>query len=293
MEITFTCSGQWIADAFSQLHLSCDVPLRGDVTCPLPVVTALLMHDSFDHSEAFERNLERHEWLHAQGMLEPALGRAVSACTLGQLSTALETINCMRPVQRMHGIGIATQNSYSRRFRGPPAVEAIRASVRLFNVRRRHAERSGIERALATYLVLLSIHPFVDGNGRTGRMLFAADVLAHDRDAAPRLMLGLILLHRGRGRLFHLAAMCARAGDFSMLATCYSEALSSADRFLPALCPQRGRLALFEEYQKIDALLKNAPAMHESTAGDVVTAAGRTPGPRRRCRSPGSAVPRR
>ncbi|WP_340568360.1 Fic family protein [Stenotrophomonas sp. G106K1] len=262
MDITFTCSGQWIADAFSQLRLSCDVPLRRDVTCPLPVVTALLLHDSFDHSEVFGRNLERHERLHAQGMLELALGRAFSACTLGQLSMALETITCMRPAQRMHGIGIVTQNSYSRRFRGPPAVEAIRASVRLFNARRRRSERSGIERALATYLVLLSIHPFVDGNGRTARMLFAADMLAHDGHAVPRLMLGLILLHRGRGRLFHLAAMCARTGDFSMLATCYSEALTLADRFLPALCPQRGRLALFEEYQKIDALLKRTPEPH-------------------------------
>ncbi len=262
MDITFTCSDQWIADAFSELRLSCGVPLRQDVTCPLPVATALLLHDSFDRSELFERNLERHELLHAHALLEPALNRAHAACTLGQLSAALETITGLRPAQRMRGIGIATQNSYSQRFRGPSAVQAMRASVRLFSTRRRQTERSGIEKALATYVVLLSIHPFADGNGRTARMLFAADALAHDGHAAPQLTLALILLHRGRGRLFHLAALCARTGDFSMLATCYSEALSLAGAFLPALCPQQGRPALFDGYQRIDGLLKRAPAPH-------------------------------
>lgn len=262
MQPTFTCGDKWIDEAFAGLRLSCEGLSRQDVGCPLPVVTAMLLHDSFECCSVFERNLERHQWLHAQAMLEAALGRASGACTLGQLSTALETLTGTRPVQRTQGMGIATRNCYSRRFRAPAPVACVRASVCLFSARRRHAGRCGIERALATYLVLLSIHPFVDGNGRTARMLFAADALAHDGRAAPQLILGLMLLHRGRGQLFHLAALCARTGDFSMLAACYSEALTLAGTYLPALCPRQCGQSVFDGYRKIDALLKRAPDQH-------------------------------
>jgi len=259
MEIPFTCCDEWVNAAFVGLQSCRDIPVRRDIPDPLPRATALLLHDSFHGLEVFEANLARQARMQSKGTLEKALGAAFAARTLRKLGKALAPVTGLSPAQRMQGIGIRTRNPHSQRFRAPTAAEAGRAAGRLFEVRRRLLGQYGIGAALASYLVLLSIHPFADGNGRTARMLFAADVNALDREAAAHVLLGLVLLHRGRSQLFHLSALCARAGDFTMLATCYAEAMVLAGGLLPTLYADRGSQAPIDAYRRIDGLLKPPP----------------------------------
>lgn len=70
-------------------------------------------------------------------------------------------------------------------------------------------------------------HFLADGNGRTARLLFAADTITNlDDDLAP--IFGLMMLKSEGSKPFHLAARCARAGDFTMYSTCFATCIQTA-----------------------------------------------------------------
>lgn len=60
--------------------------------------------------------------------------------------------------------------------------------------------------------ILLTIHPFRDGNGRTARMFLAAQVLRH-LGPVPAVLLGTLLMHRSGAHQYHQASWALRAGD--------------------------------------------------------------------------------
>lgn len=60
--------------------------------------------------------------------------------------------------------------------------------------------------------VLLTIHPFRDGNGRTARMFLAAQLLRHLGPVAA-VLLGMLLMHRSGAHQYHQASWALRAGD--------------------------------------------------------------------------------
>ena len=87
--------------------------------------------------------------------------------------------------------------------------------------------------ALLGSQILLTIHPFRDGNGRTARMFFAAKVLRHI-GPSPSVLLGLLLIHRAGGHQYHQAAWAFRAGDVEpMLGLFVSSVRLAAEQLLP------------------------------------------------------------
>lgn len=87
--------------------------------------------------------------------------------------------------------------------------------------------------ALAAYQLLLTIHPFEDGNGRTMRGMYACRLAAAAPSAAA--LLALPMLFSGGGARYHEAAWSFRAGDARPLVELYLDALAQADVLLAAL----------------------------------------------------------
>lgn len=84
--------------------------------------------------------------------------------------------------------------------------------------------------ALVAYQVLLTIHPFEDGNGRTMRGVYACRV-ARAGPSAPAL-LALALMFGGDAARYHEAAWAFRAGEPDLLLHRYFEALEHAEGLL-------------------------------------------------------------
>ena len=114
----------------------------------------------------------------------------------------------------------------------PPAIRCITPGlntlVRLSRARCRSGSLDSCT-VLAIYIILMQIHPFEDGNGRCARHL--VHVLSrHDPRLACTRLIGLLGLHRARGRLFVPCVKAARAGDFDPMLHVYSQQMETGIR---------------------------------------------------------------
>lgn len=100
--------------------------------------------------------------------------------------------------------------------------------------------------ALVSSQILLTIHPFRDGNGRTARMFHAAKVLRH-LGPAPSALLGLLLLQRSGAHQYHQATWALRAGDAEPMVALFVDAERLAvERILPDPSSRPSPAALLE-----------------------------------------------
>jgi len=250
MSARFSASHVWVSSAFGELEAmledhcqeEADVQVEG-----LAWIIALLRHDSFESEERYQENYRSLRARYAGDALSDRLRLAASGSTLREIMKRACGLTGHSPAVRTSGVGIVTRNAFSADFLPPEPMRAKLAIDAWFERRLVPAGPNGtIGRALASYLVFLTIHPLKDGNGRMARMLFAAD---HAQRIAnmPRHVLALILLQREQRQPFHLAAKCARVGDFQMLASCYLEALDMASRGFGDLLAELGSNAVDNE----------------------------------------------
>lgn len=119
---------------------------------------------------------------------------------------------------RNRAVHLRTENALTGRF-VPPAASDVRAALATalksidaaLESHRGDAGKAAIC-ALLGAQILLTIHPFRDGNGRTARMFFAAQLLRH-LGPAPTGLLGMMLMHRAGAHQYHQASWALRAGD--------------------------------------------------------------------------------
>ena len=134
---------------------------------------------------------------------------------------------------RRQDILIHTDNVFSRDFLPPDsrrAAAAFSTLIRYFHayMAKSPGPYSSLSLALSFYLSFLTIHPFTDGNGRTARFFFGACVSVLEEKSPPAI-LGLALMHRNQGSMFHATAKIARLGDFIPFGNLFKDSLLLAD----------------------------------------------------------------
>jgi hypothetical protein len=224
--VRFSCSNEWVDACFQKMERwqPSIESVHTDIEV-LPWVLGFLIHDSFDSFECYWTNALKFAGGGCSGLVENLSSVGIQSGLSGMVGAARK-ITTLRASVRTGGMRINTENSFSRDFLPPGAIDARRAVDRLFAGRGRSAGNTiGIGQSLASYMIFLTAHPLTDGNGRTARMLFASDCVRRSAGSASHEILGLILFHRNRGSMLHLSARCARAGDMGMLASCYDQAL--------------------------------------------------------------------
>lgn len=134
---------------------------------------------------------------------------------------------------RRQDILIHTDNAFSRDFLPPDsgrAAAAFSALIRYFHAYMATSPGpcASLSLALSFYLSFLTIHPFTDGNGRTARFFFGACASVLE-ERSPTAILGLALMHRNRGSMFHATAKIARLGDFTPFGNLFRDSLLLAE----------------------------------------------------------------
>ena len=130
-------------------------------------------------------------------------------------------------------VRLRTEHAITARFR-PPAAKDVPSSLgtalRFIEAslarHRGDAARAAICALLGSQ-VLLTIHPFPDGNGRTARMYFAAKLLQH-LVPAPAALLGMMLMYRGGAHRYHLASWELRSGDVEPMVDLFASSVALA-----------------------------------------------------------------
>ena len=119
---------------------------------------------------------------------------------------------------RNTAVHLRTENVLTGRF-VPPAASNVRAALAtalksIDAALESHRGDTGkaVIGALLGSQILLTIHPFRDGNGRTARTFFAAKLLRYVGHA-PAAVLGMLLMHRAGAHQYHQASWALRAGD--------------------------------------------------------------------------------
>lgn len=157
---------------------------------------------------------------------------------------------------RAGGVRLRTENLLTGRFVPPAASEvdaalatALRCVDAALELHRGEAEKAAVI-ALVGSQILLTIHPFRDGNGRTARMFLAAKVLRHV-GPAPTALLGMLLMQRSGAHQYHQAAWAFRAGDAEPLIALFAESERlAAERMLRGAGEQLAPAALLEHCWK-------------------------------------------
>jgi hypothetical protein len=233
----FSANDEWIALAFVELNEHLQKLRTSHIGYQsLDWIVPMLMHDGFASTECY---LENRRIVLASGggkALAPKLWSAARAGTLESVTGHLRKAIGFEGRRRTRSTRILTPNVYSHTFEPPSAKGLTRTLSALFRARSHYLQTPcALGPVLATYLVLLTIHPLQDGNGRTARLLFAADVVSRFPQSGS-VLLALVLLTSHRGERFHMAAKIARSGDFHMLASWFIDALQHAERsFAPKL----------------------------------------------------------
>lgn len=179
------------------------------------------------HAGAFQASLPllRHGALDADHApeLDPARGvrlrRSFAETRVKGFVADARKLACNQDLAlRNRAVHLRTENALTGRF-VPPAAGDVRAALAtalkcidaMLESHRGDAGKTAIC-ALLGAQILLTIHPFRDGNGRTARMFFAAKVLRH-LGPAPTALLGMLLMHRSGAHQYHQACWALRAGD--------------------------------------------------------------------------------
>lgn len=221
-----------MATAFDQARAAAIAPTQPAVLADAawPWLLALLHHDSLASFEAYRTVVASLQQRHAGAGLQRKLLDVASSTNLATLARQAAPLCGLHAALRRGDIAIHTDNPLTRDFLPPLAARVTLAAKMFFEFRQAGAHTPSAAARIASYLILLTLHPYRDGNGRTARLLFAADTAAA---AAPATdLLGLVWLHGQRGARFHLAAKCARAGDFGMLFVLYAESVEQGTQRL-------------------------------------------------------------
>lgn len=196
--------------------------LHAGVACPLAREVQLPLN-----AEAFSALLPllRHGAIDADGApaFEPDFAvRLASAFTETRVkrfvASAQNLADETRLAIRNRAVYLRTENPLTARFIPPAAgnVGAVLGTALIsietaLELHRGHAGKTAVCALLGSQ-ILLTIHPFGDGNGRTARMFFAAQLLRH-LGPAPTALLGMLLMHRAGAHQYHQASWALRAGD--------------------------------------------------------------------------------
>jgi hypothetical protein len=262
--VHFSTRPEWMAAAFAQAHAWEGVRQAAAASCcdaVWPWLMGLLHHDSLVDFATYRGNVSTLAARHAADSLRPrmiALSAATGIATLARESAGLSGLH---PSPRRADIAIHTENRFTRDFLPIPAERLASAVQALFNLRQAGLHAPHGAARVASYLILLTLHPYRDGNGRTARLLFAADTWA--ATGSPLELLGLAWLHGQRNARFHLAAKCARAGDFNMLFGLHADASAQACQVLAE--PLRDLDAALR-CNDIAAIAAAAQAIHATTS---------------------------
>lgn len=146
----------------------------------------------------------------------------------------------------------------------PSAVEEHMAALERFI----HADDPGmpeIARAALVHVQFETIHPFLDGNGRVGRLLFALMLASAGILREPLLYLSLYLKHR-RAEYYRLLSAVRTDGDWEAwldfllegVAVTAAGAVETAHRLLALMTADRGRLGSLERSNAAAALVFGA-----------------------------------
>ncbi len=264
--VHFSTRPEWMAAAFAQARAweGGRPPAASCSDALWPWLIGLLHHDSLVDFATYRGNVSALAARHAADRLRPrmiAVSAATGIATLARESAALSGLH---PTRRRADIAIHTENRFTRDFLPIPAKRLASAAQALFDLRQAGLHTTHATARIASYLILLTLHPYRDGNGRTARLLFAADTWA--AAGSPLELPGLIWLHGQRNARFHLAAKCARAGDFNMLFGLHAEASAQACRTLAE--PLRDLDAALG-CNGIAAITAAAQAIHATTSRHV------------------------
>lgn len=139
---------------------------------------------------------------------------------------------------RNGNVCLKTDNAITASFFPPPAAEvrsALAVALRSIHAVLRDCGSDSARIGVCSLIgsqILLTIHPFSDGNGRTARMFYAAQLLRH-RATAPSALLGMMLMYRAGGHPYHQASWALRAGDVWPMTRLYADSLMLAGTLFP------------------------------------------------------------
>lgn len=180
--------------------------------------------------------LLRHQAFEGEGPppQDPALSNMLPTLFQGGARRFLDDARRIAPeapiMFRRGLVGLRSGNPMTARFVPPPA-ERVPAALRLalsltdraLACDRMHVSQKALSIVLATH-VLLTIHPFPDGNGRVTRMFCAASVLRHIGPAPSAILALVVMQHHAGAQPFHQALWSLRRGDVDPLAALYLRA---------------------------------------------------------------------
>lgn len=229
----FSARSEWIDDLFSQAvsHTKSDDTKAGTVASRrssllLPHAISYMHHDALSSFANYQRILDSLHARYDEPGLAIKLQGVAESSTIAELIKRAYPIACHRGSVRTGDVVIRTPNALSASFLPPDKKNTDRAIKEFFAKRSEIATEvgavAGVSVRACSYIVLLTIHILKDGNGRLARLLYAADCATASADPSEILALGL--LHRERGRSFHVAARSAREGNLSMLLACLRDA---------------------------------------------------------------------
>lgn len=134
---------------------------------------------------------------------------------------------------------LRTDNPLTARFRPPRASDvheslanALLAIEQALLEHRREPWTVAVT-ALVGSQILLTIHPFADGNGRTARFYYAAQLSRFGALDAVAI-LAMMLMYRGGANAYHQASWQFRAGDASPMVELFLRSAGVAMALLPA-----------------------------------------------------------
>jgi len=251
---SFSASNDWLKAAFHEIGGLVREGESLELHGAAPAwVAALLMHGS---TASMSQYLTNYSALSTRFEGFAALRRGLwalrNSSTIERCVERAEPLSGFKATIRSNANRVLTPNAYSRDYL-PPNPEAARdASMQIFRLRAQWGSKGNRATALAlsTYTTFLTVHPFVDGNGRTFRMLLAADSMGVGR-CNPHPALATFLLKSQQSLPFHISAKCARAGDFNMLAHCYHSSLAFTCSTLSPLLRSLDRIPPGEHREQV------------------------------------------
>lgn len=170
----------------------------------------------------------------ADGELASTLRRSFEEASVCRFVKDARVLSGAELAIRIGDVRLRTEDALSATFSPPPAdhvASSLGMALRYIETslfRHLHDPAKAATCALLGSQILLTIHPFSDGNGRTARMYFAAKTLRH-AGPVPGALLGLMLMYRGGAHRYHLASWELRAGNVEPMAELFAESVRAAN----------------------------------------------------------------